>query len=271
MDSTIWNAIAAAYSAELRTSTEDVHFGVGIPGNRELNLIPRGTHGVAIDLGCGSGENLVALSRLDYQVIGIDGSQSQLDLARRVLASHATEATLYGADACGRIGQDVPDNVDLVLSVGVAHFCQSLRAFIANCARLLKVNGILVLSVPHPVDMLCRVNESNGSRQLSLNSYFPSGGEIENAHYWQHFAGHIKLATGLKEYLCRPSDLVSCLLECGFEMNGMWEPQYTGSLNEPCIFAAPNEWFATHFYPHVPQYLIIRAILRERTDCEKPS
>ena len=66
----VWNVIADAYGAELETRVDEVHFGVGIPGNAELNIIPLVTNGLAIDLGCGSGENLVALGGLGYETLG---------------------------------------------------------------------------------------------------------------------------------------------------------------------------------------------------------
>jgi SAM-dependent methyltransferase len=257
----LWNQIAEAYAAELVTTCDDLHFGVGIAGNRVLSIVEPSSGGIAIELGCGSGENLVALHRLGYQPIGVDSSDSQLELARELLKSYSIADRLILGDACTGAEPSMEPG-DLVLSVGVGHFCPSLREFIGRCLSHLKPGGQLVLSLPHPVDMITQMEERGDQRAIILESYYPIGGRITNAHYWRRFAGHVPLADGLTEFICRPGDLVNTLLDAGFEIRGLWEPEYSGDLDAPCVFKRPDSWFAQYFYPRVPQYLIVKAFRR---------
>lgn len=93
---TIWDDIAPRFAAELVTSIFEIHFGVGIPGNDTLQLVPSKPGGTAIDLGCGAGENLIALSKLGYEVTGIEGCVRQDDMERTVDQSEVVSGA-YGA------------------------------------------------------------------------------------------------------------------------------------------------------------------------------
>ena len=258
-----WDEIADAYFEELKTRADDVHFGVGIPGNRELGVIQLLPGGVALELGCGSGENLVALSQMGYQTIGIDSSTRQLALASDLLALHHVDGRLVCADICAASELNFGVGADVVLSVGVAHFCSSFETFVSNCARLLKPGGSLVISLPHPLDMLADATDTSVGRLITFNNYYPDEGKITTAHYWRRFAGRICLADSLVEYVRRPSEIINVMISFGFEIRGMWEPKYRG-IEEPCLFRNPDEWFNEHFYPNVPQYLIVKGALRTK-------
>jgi len=255
----IWNEIAEQYNALLVTSVEEIHFGVGIPGNRTLGLVPAVATGRAIDLGCGAGENLVALSLLGYTVTGVDSSEVQLRAAEKLLKSKDVnpEAVLVCADMAD--SEWLPgDKFDLVLSVGAAHFHCDIDSVVRNCARLALTGAILVLSVPHPLDMLLDPVEMGPDRYLAVRSYYPDGNRVESAHYWRKFAGSLDLSRSLPEYLWRPSDVVNSLVAHGFRLDGIWEPQADDS-SAPCRFRSVSDWLRETILRDVPQNLIFRA------------
>jgi 2-polyprenyl-3-methyl-5-hydroxy-6-metoxy-1,4-benzoquinol methylase len=125
----IWDDIAPRVTAELVTSISDVHFGVGTPGNNSLHIIPSHPGAHAMDLGCGPGENLIALTQLGYKVTGIDGSASQLKLAEELLAANQVQAKLILGDVCDQSLAE-GETFDMIMCVGVMHFCSSLETFI---------------------------------------------------------------------------------------------------------------------------------------------
>lgn len=259
----VWEELTLRYSEELITSTEDIHFGVGIPGNHLLNLIPPVSKGKALDVGCGSGENLAAIAKLGYRIWGIDGSESQLRIARQLLESKEITCELLLGDVCS-LSEEPATKFDLLLCVGVAHFCSELDRFIAACANLIERGGVFVLSVPHPLDMIVSTVEKESERLITVSDYYPPHDLVNNAHYWTKFAGHLELATGLLEYVCRPSDLVNGLITHGFRIDGVWEPRTLNSEDAPCIYKNPDAWFVKSFYPRIPQYLIIKATCERR-------
>lgn len=262
---TIWDDIACRFADELVTSTSEVHFGVGIPGNDTLNLVPSKPGGTAIDLGCGAGENLIALSKLGYEVTGIEGSASQVRLANELLRSNNVEGRLILSDA-SRFSFEGCELFDLILCVDVMHFFSSPEKFIASCAKLAKPGAHLILSLPHPLDMIAERRDVNDERLIILRSYFPENKKIDNAYYWRKFAGKLDLSAGLAEYICRPSDLINVLVRNGFRIEGMWEPQANNQALAPCRYRAPASWIVNVLRQYVPPNLIIKSTFMKQDE-----
>ena len=259
---TIWDEIARRFAAELVTSTSEVHFGVGIPGNNTLHLVPSKPGGTAIDLGCGTGENLIALSKLGYEVTGIEGSASQLRLAKELLVSNNVNGSLILSDVSSFSFED-SRLFDLILCIDVMHFFSSPENFIASCAKFAKPGAHLILSLPHPLDMIAERHDVNDERLIILRSYFPENKKIDNAYYWRKFAGKLHLSTGFSEYICRPSDLVNMLIRNGFRIEGMWEPQANNQAIAPCRYSSPDLWVTGVLRQCIPPNLIIKSTFDE--------
>ena len=254
----LWKDIAAAYRDRLSTSTADVHFGVGIPGNAVLGIVRLGKGRSAVDLGCGSGENLVALARLGYVVTGVDGLEDQLRAAQCLLAQCGGRASLVVGDICD-LGFLRDKSFDVVLCIGALHFCRELDSFFEACARIIRPGGKVIVSVPHPMDMVVDVVEGPAEKLIVVHGYFPENNVLRNAHYWRKFAGRLAIGIGLTEYLHKPSALVCSMVDHGFCIDGLWEPPATPHETVPCQFQDPDPWFAEVFVQRVPQYLIVRA------------
>jgi 2-polyprenyl-3-methyl-5-hydroxy-6-metoxy-1,4-benzoquinol methylase len=263
----IWDQIAVNYAAELITSTSEVHFGVSIPGNEVLQLIPRAAGASAVDLGCGTGENLVALSNLGYRVTGIDGSERQLRFARGLLDSNSIQGDLLLGDVCNLV-REKDELFDLIISVGVAHFCSDIENFLRGCAALANPGATLILSLPHPLDMIVDSLETNNERVIIIRDYFPEENRLDHAHYWEKFGGHIELAKSFSEYVCRPSDVISAMIQSGFQIKGVYEPPADISEKAPCRYRNPEPWFINVMCRRVPQNLIIKSTYKRRPDEE---
>ena len=198
---------------------------------------------------------MMALRRLGYQVTGVDFSEAQIELARKALGE-GEEYDLICADICSGL-EDIERKFDLVLSVGAAHFCEDLDCFVAGCAKVCKVGGTVIVSFPHPVDMLVQFDESTG--EVSFTNYFPEDRRVEAAHYWQKFAGKLAMSDSLCEYVCRPSDVVNSMVAHGFNVRQIVEP-LVDNVNAPCRFVGAGQWFTDEFCRRVPQYLIVKAV-----------
>jgi 2-polyprenyl-3-methyl-5-hydroxy-6-metoxy-1,4-benzoquinol methylase len=254
----IWDQIADQYGAQLITSTSEVHFGVSIPGNHQLQLIPAVGQASAVDVGCGTGENLVALAKLGYTVTGIDGSERQLELARTLLDSNGIKGGLLLADVCNPAWER-NESFDLIISVGVMHFCSDIDGFLNCCAKLAKPGATLILSVPHPLDMIVSTLETDGQRVITVRDYFPEKKGIKHAHYSEKFGGHLELATDLSEYICRPSDVITSMIKFGFQITGVYEPPADISEKAPCRYRSPEPWFINVLCQRIPQNLIVKS------------
>lgn len=260
---TIWNDISPHFASALITSSSEVHFGVGIPGNNTLRLVPNKPGDTAIDLGCGTGENLIALSKLGYEVTGVEGSSSQLKLAVELLDSHDVKGNLVLGDVSS-FSSKQGELFDLILCIDVMHFFSNPEGFIARCAALAKPGAQLILSIPHSLDMIAEGCQVNDERLIILRSYFPKDRKIDNAYYWRKFAGQLDLGSGFSEYICRPSDLINMLIRNSFRIEGTWEPQATNQEIAPCKYRAPDPWITGVLRQRVPPNLIIKSTFQNQ-------
>lgn len=108
-----------------------------------------------LELGCGTGANLLFFAKEGLQVAGTDGSQSAIRLARESLEKHGLAATLHVHDFAD--GLPFPDSsFDLVLDrASLTHNALSVVArTVGEAHRVLKPSGLLLIvdffSTDHP-------------------------------------------------------------------------------------------------------------------------
>jgi len=98
-----------------------------------------------LDLGCGSGENLVPLVKRGANVIGMDISPDLIELCRRRLSDYGLTATLKAGSA---YTTGLPDeSVDIVFSMALLHHLD-LPAARAEIWRVLRPGGLFILREP---------------------------------------------------------------------------------------------------------------------------
>lgn len=99
--------------------------------------------GCVLDLGCAFGFATRLLRRHGYEAVGVDASAMYVARAKR-----ADPQGVYLLADAGRV--PLPDaSFDGVIFLDVMEHVADERAALAECARLLKPGGTLVLSVPH--------------------------------------------------------------------------------------------------------------------------
>lgn len=100
-----------------------------------------------IDLGCGTGENLIWLAQHTYLVYGMDRSPQMMRIARRQLAEHQAQAELIEQD----LRQPVDlSGMDMVLALDVMHELVSLRELgdsVQQISNLLKTDKIFIFDL----------------------------------------------------------------------------------------------------------------------------
>lgn len=149
---------ASAPSAHVRAALAAVHdevtrryYGCGL-------AIPTALDGLRVlDLGCGAGRDVFALAKLvgpEGEVVGVDMTKAQLDVARRHETWHAEQ---FGYDApntrfiqgelehLDRLDLE-PDSFDLIVSNCVINLCADKPAVFRAAHRLLREGGELYFS-----------------------------------------------------------------------------------------------------------------------------
>lgn len=126
-----------------------------------------------MDLGCGNGRHVVALTSLGYQVIGLDISRTGLNLSREWLQENHQQARLVQADS--RYPLPFQDScLDGLLSTQVIHHAlqNEVELAIAEIYRVIKPGGLAFVTVP------CRSSSGSRSRsrQIEDHTYLPLEG-----------------------------------------------------------------------------------------------
>ncbi len=117
----------------------------GISPPELLDFISTHNPGRALDLGCGTGTNVITLSKQGWNVIGIDFVRRAINIAR-------DNAEQYGVDAEFRVDDvtrldAVSGPFDLILDMGCFHSLPpaTRHAYILKVASLLADNGTFLL------------------------------------------------------------------------------------------------------------------------------
>jgi ubiquinone/menaquinone biosynthesis C-methylase UbiE/ADP-ribose pyrophosphatase YjhB (NUDIX family) len=149
-----WDTIAKAYQEERygdrfgsrlmwswRASEDDLHVLGEVSRKRVLVL------------GCGGGQDVVALCKLGAVVVGIDASAPQLAYARKHAAKHDAANAAFVEGTVEDLSRFDSASFDVVVSIHALDFVDDLAAVLTGAARVLKDNGVLATAVKHPFDV----------------------------------------------------------------------------------------------------------------------
>jgi len=104
---------------------------------------------VVLDVACGEGYGTALLSRTARHVTGVDISEQAIDHATRAYAGLPNVAFKCGS--CTRIA--LPDaSVDLAVSFETVEHITEQKEFLAELARVLKPDGVLLMSCPNKLE-----------------------------------------------------------------------------------------------------------------------
>ncbi len=105
-----------------------------------------------LDVGCGTGVDLVRFARAGAFVTGVDIAPAALELARRNFEIQRLDAELLVAD-----GESLPfgdAGFDLVFAHGVVQYTTNPRALVEECRRVLKPGGQAIFQVYNRISWL---------------------------------------------------------------------------------------------------------------------
>lgn len=98
----------------------------------------------AIDIGCGGGLVCEPLSRMGADVTGLDAAAGNIDIAKEHAKKHGLDITYLHKTAEEHVKSR--KKYDIVLALEIVEHVENLPFFIETAAKLLKKDGILILS-----------------------------------------------------------------------------------------------------------------------------
>ena len=179
-----WDAISDAYQAEYygdrdvglikwtpNQSDADLHILGDVRGQRVLVL------------GCGGGQDVVALDRIGAVAVGIDFSAKQIAYARKYAARHAAVNASFVEGDMADLSRFDDASFDIVLSMYALGYVEDAPAVLRDAARVSRGGGTLVIAVPHPVGNVVsseapyHFEHAYWSRQVDFDWTFEDGTE----------------------------------------------------------------------------------------------
>jgi 2-polyprenyl-6-hydroxyphenyl methylase / 3-demethylubiquinone-9 3-methyltransferase len=145
----------------------------------------------ALDVGCGAGLLCEPLARMGAAVTGVDAAPENVVAAR----AHATQAELVIDYRAGELAEQGLGKFDVVTSMEVIEHVTDPAAFIAELARHLKPDGLLLLSTP---------NRTTASRIFLVEAAERLGQVPRGTHDWHQFL--------------TPEELTALLEDAGLEV-----------------------------------------------------
>lgn len=101
--------------------------------------------GRALDLGCGTGTNVITLARYGWQVTGVDYAPQAIQIAEKKIRDAGISAQVF-VDDVTQLAK-ISGAFDFILDIGCLHsvFPERRPAYFANLDRLLEIDGVYML------------------------------------------------------------------------------------------------------------------------------
>lgn len=208
-----WNAIAAAYQERHNLPTDTLLYGVRCPSEDELGLLGEVEGRRVLVLGCGGGQDAIALARRGAQVVGIDLSDEQIRFARELAQKEGLEVPFVQGNV-----EELPDvdaeSQDVVVSAHTLNYVEHVDRCFAEVFRVLRPGGLFVFSVQHPMDA-CLDDHS---------PYCMDKGYWETQHDWEWEYMEAGLKERFRSWYRTVADWFALLQEAGFQVERLLEP-----------------------------------------------
>jgi SAM-dependent methyltransferase/ADP-ribose pyrophosphatase YjhB (NUDIX family) len=212
-----WNAISPAYQASRGPPADDIYWGVLCPPESELSLLGEVKGRRLLVLGCGGGQDAIALARWDAQVVGIDLSDAQVAHGRKLAEKEGLILPLVQGNVEQMPGID-SESQDIVISAQALNYVERIDRCFSEVARVLKPGGIFAFSVQHPMDA-CLEDDVPHSLE---KGYF----QVE--HDWRWDFREAAVSARFRSWFRPISEWFDLLCASGFDVERILEPAPAG-------------------------------------------
>jgi 2-polyprenyl-3-methyl-5-hydroxy-6-metoxy-1,4-benzoquinol methylase len=209
-----WERIAEAYQHRYAIPCDKVRYGPMCPSDEELQLLGAVDGRRVLDIGCGGGQNSIALARRGARVTAIDPCETQLRFAKALAVCHGVEVEFLQASAEETRG--LGERFDIVLSCYALMFVADVAAVFRQVRHLLRVGGIFVVSVDHPMRLSGDWNEAD---EFVVRNYFQTGWQS-----WHYDFPERATGTTMHRYHRTLGQWVQAIVGAGLRLTRLMEP-----------------------------------------------
>jgi SAM-dependent methyltransferase/ADP-ribose pyrophosphatase YjhB (NUDIX family) len=217
-----WNTISRAYQETKHVPTDRLVYGPRCPDEDELHLLGDVAGRRVLVLGCGGGQDCIALAKRGAQVVGIDLSDKQIEYGRRLAEREGVVVTLLQGNVEELM--DIEDETqDIAVSAHALNYVEQAGRAFEEAYRSLKPGGALVFSVHHPFDAC-----------LEDSPPFAVGkGYWEPELDWQWEFPDQQVSARMRSWYRPVGEWLSLLSGAGFRIDRVLEPPPTDETSSP--------------------------------------
>ena len=191
-----------------------------------------------LDLGCGAGGSSVAIARRGARVIAVESSTARLARARNAADVAGVKVEFHHSDLAD-LAFLRADSIELVVAIYSLAGVQDLGRVFRQLHRIMRPDGALVLSLPHPTAMMLEADPDD-----QQTPYLTRTAWSDQAITWR--AGGDEGVTHVHQI----SDLFTTLVRSNFRVDSILEPP--ADAGSAGMHSSPlREW--------VPGTLVLRA------------
>jgi SAM-dependent methyltransferase len=161
-----WDRIAARVAAAAPAPDGMIRYGDDLPTERDLRLLGTLASKRVLELGSGTGHNLVALAGQGAKVIAVEPSEQLAAHARQLAERHDVRIEVRVGDLAD-LAFVRAESIDLALSAGALGEVDDLDRVLRQVHRVLRPNAPIVCAVPHPF-ALCVDRDGGGAGPLPI-------------------------------------------------------------------------------------------------------
>lgn len=148
-----WDAISAAYQKERYGERYGERFMWSWAHSEdELRLLDDVRGKRVIVLGCGGGQDVVALDRMGAIAVGIDQSRKQTEYAKAYAVRHDALNASFVEGTVEDLSRFDDESFDAAVSAHALNYVERIEDCLRETHRVLKAGSVLALSVRHPFD-----------------------------------------------------------------------------------------------------------------------
>lgn len=210
-----WENFSEHYQKTTHISTHDVHYGPLAYGENRLNLMGDVNGKKTLEIGCGGGQNTIALARWGAQSFGVDPTGAQIEYARSLAEKCSVNATFEVAPAETLPFQD--KYFDIAFSSFAFDYVADMEKAFAEAYRVLKKGGIFIFCGSHPYFIAVGFYLAEDPEEPEIRDYL-SWPEVTT---WTW--GSKETPIQMWSYNRTLSQIVNALLEKGFTLQRMVE------------------------------------------------
>ena len=210
-----WDAISGAYQDQMfgerfgerfmwswASSEDDLHLLDDVRGKRVLVL------------GCGGGQDVVALEKMGAIAIGIDQSRKQIEYAKQYAIRHASQNASFVEGSVEDLSRFDSESFEMAVSAHMLNYVERIEDALRETHRVLKPGGMFALSVRHPFDAAL----ADDAPYCLAHAYW----DAERDWEWSFDSGE---SAPFRQWFWPVSRWFEMLTDAGFAVERMLEPR----------------------------------------------